>query len=144
MGINFLNLVKHVLSGECLDPRLNKTLFVLIPKVNGTKTVNQFRPISLCNVLYKIVTKTIVIRLRPAMLSSIKQNQSSFIASRNISNNIILAHEDIHTMKTIKSKKGWMVIKVDLEKAFDRIRWDFLRDTLVGVGFPGSLIYTIM
>lgn len=64
-----------------------------------------------------------------------KQNQSSFITSQNISYNIIISYEAIHTMKSTKSKKSWMAVKVDLEKAYDRLQWEFLLDTLVDVGF---------
>lgn len=127
-----------------MDPRVKKTLLVLIPKFFGAETINQFRPISVCNVLYKIITKTIVIRLRQAMQTLVKQNQSSVIALRNISDNIIIVQEIIHYMKTTKSKKGWMVVKVDLEKAYDRIWWDFLEDTLHDVGLPATIVRTIM
>lgn len=74
----------------------------------------------------------------------IKPNHSSFITSRYISDNVILAQEAIHTMKTTKSKKGWMAIKVDLEKAYDQIRWDFLSETLSDIGLPNFLIRIIM
>lgn len=104
-----------------MDPRLNQTLIVLIPKIDGAKTLSQYRPISLCNVLYKVITKTIMIRLRQAMQVLVKQNQASFIASHNITDNIIITQEAIHTMRTMKRKKGWMVVKVDIEKVYDRI-----------------------
>ncbi|KAH1073528.1 hypothetical protein J1N35_025856 [Gossypium stocksii] len=139
VGVSIFNFVKSVFEGNDLDPRINRTLLVLIPKVFGAETINQYRPIILCNVLYKFITKTIVIRLRQAMQKLFKQNQSSFIAGRNISDNIV-----IHTMKSSKGKKGWMVIKVDLEKAYDKIRWDFLKDTLIDAGFPMALVSIIM
>lgn len=63
VGVSVFNLVKCVFSGECLNPRLNKTFLVLVPKIFRAETINQFRPISLCNVLYKIITKTILICL---------------------------------------------------------------------------------
>ncbi|KAH1081880.1 hypothetical protein J1N35_021641 [Gossypium stocksii] len=144
VGVNIFNFVKSVFEGNDLDPRINRTILVLIPKVFEAETINQYRPISLYNVLYKVITKTIVIRLCQAMQKLVKQNQSSFIAGRNISDNIVIAQEVIHTMKSIKSKKGWMVVKVDLEKAYDRIRWDFLKDTLIDVGFPMAFVSIIM
>lgn len=91
VGLSVFNLVKRTFSGEHLDPNLNITLLVLIPKIVGAETINQFRPIILCNVLYKIITK-VVIRLRKAMQTLVRQNQSSFIVSLNISNKIIITH----------------------------------------------------
>lgn len=88
-----------------MDPYLNWTLLVLIPKIVGAKTISQYRPISLYNILYKVITKMIVIRLCQAMQILVKQNQASFIASHNIADNIIIAQEVIHTIQTTKSKK---------------------------------------
>lgn len=131
VGASVFKLVEYVFSEGILDASLNKTSLVLILKKVGVETISQYRPISLCNVLYKIITKTIVIRLRHAMQILVKQNQVSFIASRNIADNIIITQEAVHTMRTTKGKKGWMVVKVDLEKAYDRVRWDFLLETLI-------------
>lgn len=63
---------------------------------------------------------------------------------RSTSDNIVIGQEAIHSMKTTRSKKGWMAIKVDLEKAYDRICWDFIKDSLKDVGFPISLVNVIM
>lgn len=84
-------MVKDVFSRELLDPALNRTLMVLIPKCNDVNTISQYRSISLCTIAYKIITKTIVIRLQKIMQVLVRQNQSRFIASRNISDNIIIA-----------------------------------------------------
>lgn len=58
----------------------------------------------------------------------------------NISDNIIIAQEAIHSIKNKHGKACWMALKVDLEKAYDKIRWEFLEDTMVDAGFPSSLI----
>lgn len=123
---------------------MNKTLLVLIPKIQNPERVNQFRPISLCSVAYKILTITIVNRLRPFMKKLISQNLSSFIPGRDIAGNIIVAQEVIHSLKGFRSRKKGMVLKIDLVKAYDRISWDFLRDTLLLAGFPKELITVIM
>ena len=60
--------------------------------------------------------------------------QSSFVPGRHITDNIIIAQEDLHSMGSKKGKVGWMAIKVDLEKAYDRLNWDFIEDTLVDIG----------
>lgn len=80
------------------------------------------RLINLSIVLYKIISKSIVIQLRWLMQVLVKQNQSSSKPSRNISDNIIIAQEAIYTMKNTKSKKGLTVVQVDLEKVYDRVQ----------------------
>lgn len=84
--------------------------------------MTQFRPISLCNVAYKIITKTIVLKLRRVMTQLAWPNQVSFISSRCITENIVIAQEVIHTMRRTRSTQGWMAVKVNLEKAYDRMR----------------------
>ena len=92
-----------------------------MPKVDKPKTVHQFRLISLCNTLYKTVTKILVQRLKPELDDLIHPLQVSFVLGRKASYNIILAQEVIHSMATSKSKNGLMAIKIDLKKAFDRM-----------------------
>lgn len=86
-----LSSLDGCLLGIPWTPRINKTLLVLLSKTFGAETINQFCSINLCNVLYKVITKTIIMLLRQAMQILVKQNQASFIASRNISDNIIIA-----------------------------------------------------
>ncbi|KAH1091681.1 hypothetical protein J1N35_018938 [Gossypium stocksii] len=106
VGGSVFEMIKNVFRRGVLEPSLNKTLLVLIPKNIGVETINQFRPISLCSVLYKVITKLIVIQLRRVMQILVKQNQSSFIATRSILDNIVVEQKAIHTLKNAKSKKG--------------------------------------
>ncbi|KAA3461673.1 reverse transcriptase [Gossypium australe] len=80
----------HV-KGAPLDPKMNKTLLVLLAKVQGLKRITQFMSISLCTVVYKIVTKMIVNRQKPLMVKLKKSNQARFVSERNINDNIIVA-----------------------------------------------------
>lgn len=73
----------------------------------------------------------------------IAQEQAGFIAGRNITDNIVIAQEVIHSMKSCKSQK-WMVIKIDLEKAYDRVRWDFIDAFLQVAGIPNYLSNVII
>lgn len=69
------------------------------------------------------------------MMKLIGPAQSSFIPGRLSTDNIVIVQEAVHSMRRKKGKKGWMLLKLDLEKAYDRIRWDFLEDTLKAAGF---------
>ena len=91
-----------------------------------------------------MITKVVVHRLKPLMPFLIKPNQSSFVAGRQISGNITIGQELVHTMTNKKGHKGKMVIKLDLAKAYDRLRWGFIHDTLIDVGMPENLRKVIM
>lgn len=121
---------------------MNKTNIVLIPKTDNPETINQFRPIGLCNVSYKVVSKIIVYRIRPLLDNIISPFQSSFIHGRQTSD--IICQEIIHTLKNSKSKTEGMIWKIDFDKAYDRISWDFLLDTLRYFNFNEELIALIM
>lgn len=117
---------------------------MLIAKVAKPEKITQFRPISLCNVLFKTITKTMVLRLKKVMPLLIGPAQSNFIPGRLSTDNIVIVQEAIHSMRRKKGRKGWMLLKLDLEKAYDRIRWDFLEDTLTAARLPDKWIRWIM
>ncbi|KAA3471573.1 LINE-1 reverse transcriptase isogeny [Gossypium australe] len=112
--------------GKKIEEELNTTLIVLIPKKDYPEDFSQFRPISLCSVLYKLVMKVIANRFKVMFPNFISPEQAGFIAGRNISDNVIIAQEVIHSMRSRKTGKNWMAIKLHLEKAYDRISWDFI------------------
>lgn len=143
-GNNLLQLITSALRDGVINPVLNRTLVVLIPKIQGPEKISQFRPISLCTVPLKIITKLLVDRLRPFLPKLVKKTQSSFVPGRHTTDNIILVQEALHTMRTMKRKKGTLAIKVDLEKAYDRINWKFLQHVLEEINLPLSWIQLIM
>lgn len=130
VGEDVCNLVRDCFTSRNVPSEINRTYIALIPKIDCPQQVNQFRPISLCNVAYKIITKIMVSRLRPLLGKIIGPCQSSFIPGRSTSDNIIITQEILHTLRRKKGKKGDMVFKIDLEKAYDKVSWDFLKDTL--------------
>lgn len=144
VGSSLHRLVQKVMDGEPMEEGLNNTVIALIPKVPQPTTIKEFRPISLCSVVYKLVTKILSSRIKHLMPLLILPYQSSFIQGRSITDNIIIAQEVIHSMKKKTGKKGWLAIKVDLEKAFDKLSWAFIQDTLEDVGFPPTIINLIM
>ncbi|RDX87514.1 hypothetical protein CR513_31016, partial [Mucuna pruriens] len=101
-----------------LTREINNTLLILIPKCNVQTFLHQFHPISLCNVVYKIITKIITIRLKKFMFVLVGPNQCSFVPRRHVTDNVVIAHEIFHSMHKKKGKSGFMVVKVDNEKTF--------------------------
>ncbi len=102
---------------------INHTFITLIPKSDKAFTVNQFRPISLCNTIYKIISKILAARLIPLLHKIISPWQSAFVPSRVIQHNSIIAHEVLNTMK--KKKKGlvdWWLLKLTLKRLL--IHWN--------------------
>lgn len=103
------------------DAELNQSLIALIPKALTPENVSQLRPITLCNVIVKVFAKVVANRLKPLMLKLTSTNQYSFFPGRQASNNIIVAQELLHIMRKKEGKCGFLVVKIDLEKAYDQI-----------------------
>lgn len=127
------------------DPMLNLTEIILLPKKNEANRVNDYRPISLCNVSMKIITKVLANRLSESLPMVISQTQSAFIKGRLISDNIILAHETNHYLKHRKNwKGGFLSIKIDMSKAYDRVEWPFLKEMLLRLWYNGVWVQKVM
>ena len=95
--------------------------------------------------LYKIISKVIANRLKPLLNSIVSKTQSAFIADRLITNNILIAFESLHYMKTSSSgKEGFMTLKLDMSKAYDRVEWSFLEKIMLKMGFQDSWVAMIM
>ena len=113
--LSFLNLAS-------LPEHLNHTFMTLIPKVKNPELVSQFLPISLCNVLYKIFSMVLANRLKKLLPNIITEHQSAFTKDRLITDNILIAFESLHSMQNHTSAKdGYMALKLDMSKAYDRV-----------------------
>lgn len=123
---------------------LNETIISLIPKTLNLESLSNYRPISLCNTIYKIVSKIIVGRLRPHLDRLICPNQAAFVLGRRGLDNVVIAQELLHSLDTKKGKVGFMAIKVDLAKAYDRLEWSFVHHALNAFRLPQMLIDLIM
>ena len=101
---------------------------MLIPKINNPEKVTDYKPISLCNVAYKIASKMVANRMKVVLQDIINENQSEFVAERLIIDNVLVAHELMnHISKKKKGKWGEMAIKLDMSKAYDCVEWDCLQ-----------------
>jgi len=114
----------------------------LIPKFDSPYSFNEFRPISLCNCLYKIISKIIANCIKPILSTHISQEKFSFLHHRHIQDAIGTAQEALHFIKLKKLKR--ISLKIDLSKAFDKVNWLYLKMILTHLGFPPALISWIM
>jgi len=127
--------------GEIYRP-FNSTFIALIPKKDVPESFEDFRLISLCNCIYKIIAKVIAIRLFPILSRNISLEQFGFLDGRQIHEAIGVAQEVLHSVK-LRKRKG-AVLKIDLSKAYDRINWLYIRMLLTHLGFNYSFISWIM
>lgn len=118
---------------------MNSTLLVLIPKAAGTLTIQNYRPISLCTTLYKILAKLLAKRLQSILPDIIHPAQAAFLKGRSLEDNILLAHELLRGFHLPTHRKA-MCLKVDLQKAFDSVSRKALLQILEIRGFPPSWI----
>lgn len=124
------------LNGGSLPSVVNFTYITLIPKIQNPVSVNEFRPLSSYNILYIIIAKALANKLKKLLFSVISPNQSVFILSRLISNNIIVTYESLHSIKTRKKwKVGNMALKPDISKVNDRVKWSFLKKIIEKMKF---------
>ena len=112
---------------------LNSTFLTLIPKESGTEDPGKLKPIALCNVIYKIISKVIANCRKPLLPIIISLEQAEFVEGRKILDGIILVHETIHSLKAMKTLG--MLLKLDLSKAYDKLNWHFLAGILKAFGF---------
>lgn len=113
-----------------INPSLAETPIIHISKVDQLLSLRNFRPISLCNVLLKVVSKVPVHRIRPHLSDFIGPFQSNFTPRRGTIDNALIAQEIIHHMHNQKDKEGYVLFKIGFEKTYDKVDWNFLRLTL--------------
>jgi hypothetical protein len=124
---------------------MNSTFIALIPKAQDPINVTDFRPISLCNVLYKLISKVLANRLKNILPDIISNYQSVFVPGRLILDHILAAYETMHTMQSrMWGKEGFMSVKLDMSKAYDRMEWTFLMAVMNKMSFDSRWVDLVM
>ena len=144
MGKSVLEEIGKIFLDRKIPEFLNRTHITLILKIQGLETLGNYRPISLCNTVYKVVTKIIVSRVRPFLEKLISPLQSTFVLGRKSVDNAIIVQEIIHSLSKKRGNVGYMALKIDLEKTYDKLEWSFIRDMMIRANFPEDLVELIM
>ena len=122
MGVEVTKAVLFALNSGTIPKDLNRTYLTLIPKIQSPRKVTNFRPISLSNVLYRIIAKVLANPLKPLLPQLILETQNAFMSESPITDNIFIAHETLHYLKAKRSgKMGYMALKLNMRKAYDRV-----------------------
>lgn len=139
-----VNFIQLFFQTGYLDPKINHTYICLVPKITSPLQVKDFRPISLCNIAYKLISKILVDRLKPWLHHLISEFQSAFIPGRLITDNVIITHELLHSLGIKRIKTPYMALKLDIAKAFDKVEWSYLDAILKRFGFADKWCSWVM
>ncbi|XP_010467312.1 PREDICTED: uncharacterized protein LOC104747378 [Camelina sativa] len=143
IGVEFVIVVQSFFEKGFLPKGANSTILALIPKKLESREMKDYRPISCCNVIYKVISKILANRLKLLLPQFIAGNQSAFVKDRLLIENVLLATElvkDYHK-DSISSR---CAIKIDISKAFDSVQWPFLRNVLETLDLPPVFVHWIM
>ena len=122
MGNDVVCMVLNVLNSNISMADINKTFITLILKTNNPANMIEFRPISLSNVIYKLIFKVLANRLKSVLPQIISENQSAFLSKRLITDNVLISFELMHYLDHKRDGKDcYMAIKLDMSKAYDRV-----------------------
>ena len=145
MGDSAVSAVLSYLNSGHMVNEINFTYIVLIPKVKMPEKMIDYRPISLCNVISKIIAKVLANRLKQILLHVISPTQNAFVLGGLIIDNILVAYEVLHAMHCKKKgKKGGLALKLDVSKAYDKVKWGFLQGILTKLGFLEGWVKLMM
>ena len=142
VGNDVINAVLSFFKCGSLLREINCTIIALVPKVPNPESMNDYRPISCCNTVYKCISKIIAARFKQCIPEIISPAQSAFVQGRSIADNILITQE---LMINYHRDKGppRCALKVDIKKAFDTISWSCILGILSSMGTPTLLLKCI-
>uniref|UniRef100_A0A803Q763 Reverse transcriptase n=1 Tax=Cannabis sativa TaxID=3483 RepID=A0A803Q763_CANSA len=139
VGDDVVLCIQRFFTTGVLEPGLNHSFICLIPKGINPDSVDRFRPIALCNFVYKVIARIIAQRLRGVLDHFIAPIQSAFLLGRWIAESSLLTQEIMDVIKKKKGKGGLMATKMDMNKAYDRLEWGFLKIVMEKMGVINDL-----
>ena len=139
---DIFNFVSEAMTQCFLEEDLNISKIALLPKLEDRLRIQNYRPISLLNTLYKIVAKVYANRMKPLLHNWILPSQTCFVPNRCILDNIFLAFEAIAWTK--ENQQDLSMLLLDFEKAYDRVNWTFLKEVMAKMGFHNQWIKQVM
>ena len=145
VGDDVTAVVLDFLNSGLMLPDINYTHIVLIPKMKELEKISDYRPISLCNVIYKVISKVLANRLKTILPHLISPSQSAFVPGHLIIDNVLVAYESLHSMHNKRSgKRGSLALKLDINKAYDRVEWDFHKGIMLKLGLSDMWVDRVM
>ena len=142
IGGDFVVAIQSFFDKGFLPKGINSTILTLIPKKNDAILMKDYRPISCCNVLYKVISKLLANRMKSLLPLFISLNQSAFVKDRLLMENVLLASELVKSYHK-ESVTERCAVKIDVSKAFDSVQWSFLLTVLEALNFPVKFIVWI-
>ena len=145
VGNDVTSMVLNVLNCNKSIVEINKTYITLVPKTKSPTKMTEYRPISLCNVVYKLISKVLANRLKVTLPHLITENQSVFLSERLITDNVLVAFEVMHYLEHKRDGKDcYMAVKLDMSKAYNRVKWGFIEKVMERMGFHERWIALVM
>lgn len=141
-GGDVVQAVQSFFEKGFLPKGINSTILSLIPKKDEAVYMKDYRPISCCNVIYKVISKILASRLKKLLPSFVSLNQSAFVKDRILMENVLLASELVKNYHK-DSVTARCAVKIDISKAFDSVQWPFLLSVLEAMGLPEKFILWI-
>ncbi|CAN0881186.1 Transposon TX1 uncharacterized 149 kDa protein [Linum grandiflorum] len=145
MGKDISANCKGWIETSTIPAEVRATNIILLPKKPNPTNMRDVRPISLCDVRYRMVAKLLASRMRKIMPHIIPEEQSGFIQGRSIVDNVLIAFETLHALNTRRrAKHGEAALKIDISKAYDRVEWPYLEAILTKIGFAKTWVDLMM
>ena len=145
VGNDVTSMVLNVLNCNKSIVEINKTYITLVPKTKSPTKITEYRPISLCNVVYKLISKVLANRLKVTLPQLITENQSVFLSERLITDNVLVAFEVMHYLEHKRDGKDcYMAVKLDMSEAYNRVKWGFIEKVMERMGFHERWIALVM
>lgn len=139
--MDFLNIMLNFYSTGIISHGCSSSYITLIPKITSIQSLSDFRPITLIGCIKKVISKTLANRFKTVITKVISPSQSAFLAERNILDGPLVLNEIINWLK--KNKREAFCFKIDFEKAFDTVNWNFLLSVMNQMCFPSRWILWI-